>query len=118
MISSLNILKDKHKNKRFWICGSGPSLTDVNPTLIPKEDIVICCNSSTFHFESFNYGVFTDEMSNYSEWYLNLDKKECDIILCNKRITQIKNNTIIFEKINSWSFENKDKVISGYDVIH
>jgi len=118
MISSLSILKDVHKNKRFWICGSGPSLVDVNPKLIPKEDIVICCNSSTFHFQNFNYGIFTDEMANYSEWYLNLDKKECDIILCNSRIKKIKDNTLIFEKIDSWLFDNEDKVICGYDIIH
>jgi hypothetical protein len=119
MISSLNILKDKHKGKRIWICGSGPSLMEVNPNLIPKEDIIICCNSSTYHFQNFNYGVFTDEMANYSEWYLNLINKNCDILLCNERINVIKDNTIIFSKHNTWDFKSSDdKVICGIDVIH
>lgn len=113
---------DKHKGKRFWVCGSGGSLLDVIPSKIPKDDIIICCNSSTYHFEKFNYAVFTDETANYSNWYLNLTKKRCRIILLNRGIKTIKQRTIRIDKdFSTWDFkkaEETNRVIGGYDVIH
>ncbi len=113
-------IKDKHKGKRIWVCGSGGSLLDVVPSKIPKDDIVIACNSATYHFPRFDYGVFTDGMANYSNWYLNLTKKKCTIIILNKEIPVIKKGTIELEKdFNRWNFRREDtKVIGGYDVVH
>jgi len=111
---------DLHKGKRFWVCGSGGSLLDVVPSEIPKNDIVICCNSATYHFKKFHYAVFTDETANYSNWYLNLKFKKCKIILLNKAIRKIKAQTIYLEKnFDKWKFSKEDKkIIGGYDVIH
>ncbi len=113
-------IKDKHKGKRIWVCGSGGSLMDVIPSQIPKDDIVICCNSSTYHFPRFDYGVFTDGTANYSRWYHNLTKKKCTIILLNTEIQVIKKGTIQLEKdFNKWKFNPEDtKIIGGYDVVH
>ncbi len=111
-----------HKGKRIWVCGSGGSLLDVIPEKISKQDIIIACNSATYHFDRFNYAVFTDESANYSEWYLNLKKKRCRIILLNRGIKSIKQHTIRIDKdFSTWSFEEAKetkRVIGGYDVIH
>ena len=113
---------DKHKGKRFWICGSGGSLLNVIPSKIPKDDIIIACNSATYHFNKFNYAVFTDETANYSDWYLNLTKKRCRVILLNRGIKTIKQRTIRIDKdFSTWSFNKAletKRVIGGYDVIH
>jgi uncharacterized Rossmann fold enzyme len=113
---------DKHKGKRIWVCGSGGSLLDVIPSKIPKEDIVIACNSATYHFNRFNYAVFTDETANYSNWYLDLKKKRCNVILLNRGIKVIKQHTLRIDKdFTTWNFkeaEAKGMVIGGYDVIH
>lgn len=113
-------IRNKHKGKRIWVCGSGPSLLDVNPYKIPKEDIIICCNSSTYHFKKFHYAVFTDGAANYSNWYLNLKRKSCTIILLNQEIPQIKKGTIRLTKdFQKWKFnENDTEIIGGYDVVH
>lgn len=120
MINSLQHLKDKHKGSRFIICGSGGSLLDIDVDKLNKDIIIICCNSSTYHFNKFNYAVFTDETANFSNWYLNLNNKECEVINCNSGINKIKDNTIYLEKdFSNWKFEDSNtKVIGGYDVIH
>ena len=111
-----------HKGKRIWVCGSGGSLLDVIPSKIPKQDIIIACNSATYHFDKFNYAVFTDETANYSNWYLNLTKKRCKVILLNRGIKSIKQHSIRIDKdFSTWDFkdaEQKGMVIGGYDVIH
>jgi hypothetical protein len=120
MVESLQKVRDRHKGKTFLICGSGGSLLDVDVNRLRSDIIVICCNSSTYHFKRFNYGIFTDGTANYSNWYLKLNRKKCQIINCNTEIMQIKKNTIYFEKdFTNWKFKTFDKkVIGGYDVIH
>lgn len=112
--------KDKHKGKRIWVCGSGGSLLDVDPSRIPKQDIIIACNSATYHFETMNYAVFTDESVNYNNYYTNLNKKKCKIILFNNHIDIIKRGTIVVQKqYDVWEFtKTGNKVIGGRDVIH
>jgi uncharacterized Rossmann fold enzyme len=119
-IESLQKIKDIHKGKTILVCGSGGSLLDVDTKKLHTNIIVMCCNSATYHFKKFDYGVFTDGTANYSNWYLNLTKKKCTIINCNQEIPKIKRNTIYFEKnFDNWKFEETDtKVIGGYDVIH
>lgn len=117
-INSLKKYKNKHLQKRIWVCGSGHSLLLVDEKKIPKDDILIACNSATYHFNKMDYAIFTDEMANYSNWYLNLNKKKCKIILCNPAIKKIKHNTTYLNKdFSTWKF-NDDKVIGGYDIIH
>ena len=118
-INSLQKFRDKHIGKRIWVCGSGPSLEYIDEKRISKNDIIIACNSSTYHFSKFDYCILTDELANYSNWYLNLINKPCKIILCNTGINKIKKNTTYIEKEYNWKL-NKDssKVIYGYDVIH
>jgi uncharacterized Rossmann fold enzyme len=115
-------ITNKHKGKRIWVCGSGGSLLDIVPSKIPKDDIVICCNSSTYHFDRFNYAVFTDETANFSNWYLDLKKKRCKVILLNRGIKAIKQRTIRIDKdFSTWNFkeaEATNRVIGGWDVIH
>lgn len=120
MVESLQKVRDRHKGKTFLICGSGGSLLDVDVSRLRSDIIVICCNSSTYHFKRFDYGVFTDHTANYSEWYLNLNRKKCEIIALQNTITKIKKKTTYLEKdFTNWKFEPTDeKVIGGYDVIH
>lgn len=118
----MNSIRNKHEGKRFWICGSGGSLLDVDEDKIPKEDIIMCCNSSTYHFKNrIDYGVFTDGTANYSDWYIKLkDIKDTIIILLNREISQIKEETILLEKeFDRWDMsKGAEKIIGGYDVIH
>jgi len=119
-IKSLQKYRDKHLNKKVWICGSGPSLVMVDEKRIPKEDILIACNSATYHFKKIDYAIFSDEIANYSNWYLELKNKPCNIILCNSGINRIKKNTTYLDKdFTTWKINKEDsKVIGGYDIIH
>ena len=113
--------KDRHMGKRIWVCGSGGSLLDVDETKIPKDDIIMCCNSSTFHFkERIDYCVFTDGAANWSDWYTKLKDVETTIILLLPEIAIINKNTILIEKdFSRWKMsKDDDKIIGGYDVIH
>ena len=112
---------NRHEGKRFWVCGSGGSLLDVIEKKIPKDDIIIACNSSTYHLKNPHYAVFTDETANHSQWFLKLAKsKRTQIILLNPCIPSLKENTIYLEKdFNNWKFSKEDKkIIGGNDVIH
>jgi hypothetical protein len=114
-------IKSIHKGKRFWICGSGGSLLDVDEKKIPKEDIIICCNSAVSYFKKFHYAVFTDGSANYSNWYIKLKgKRNITFILLNNEIDSISKKTIRLEKdFQKWKFTKEDtKIIGGYDVIH
>jgi len=119
-VYSLQKYRDKHLGKRIWICGSGPSLTMVDEKRIPKEDILIACNSATYHFKKMDYAIFTDEMANFSNWYLDLKNKPCKVILCNTGINKLKKNTIYLNKdFTTWKINRDDvNVIGGYDIIH
>ena len=120
MIESLQKFKDIHKGNRIWICGSGGSLLDIIPEQIPLSDIVICCNSSTYHFKSFDYAVFTDETANWSEWCLGIADRNCKQINCNEAVVSVaKDCTYLDKDFSAWKFNESDtKVIGGYDVIH
>lgn len=112
---------NRHEGKRFWVCGSGGSLLDVVEKKIPKNDIVIACNSSTYHLKNPHYAVFTDDTANHSRWFLKLAKsKRTQIIVLNPCIPSLKENTIRLEKeFFKWKFNKEDKkIIGGYDVIH
>lgn len=120
MIESLQKFRNIHEGKRIWICGSGGSLLNIFPEKIPKNDIVICCNSSTYHFKKFDYAVFTDETANWSNWGLKIKNKGCKQINCNPSVVAVVKDTTYIEKdFHKWKFNLDDeKVIGGYDVIH
>ena len=114
-------IKDIHKGKRIWVCGSGGSLLDVIPSKIPSEDIIIACNSATLQFDRIDYAVFTDGTANYAKWYTKLkEHPETTIILLSNEIAVISDKTIHLEKdFHKWKFNEDDtKIIGGYDVIH
>lgn len=51
---------DKHKGKRIWVCGSGPSLLKVQQDRLTDDDVVIACNSARLHFERPDYWLVID----------------------------------------------------------
>ncbi len=111
--------KDIHLGKRIWVCGSGGSLLDVITSQLPKEDIIICCNVATKHFDDFNYGVFTDGSVNYYDYFTDLKNKNCKIILFNKECDIIKEDTFYIEKEHVFKFNKEsNKSIFGADCIH
>lgn len=120
MKTSLQIFKNKHHGKRIWVCGTGGSLLDVNPKLIPDDDIIICCNSSTQHFKGsrIDYACYTDGCNSFDKNYLEC--KAGSFILFNEEVQEIHPNTFRVEKKeDNFKFLPDDtKVIFGYDVVH
>src|ERR1035437_4541467 len=113
--------KDINLGKRIWVCGGGGSLLTVIPEKIPKQDIVICCNVATKHFENFDYAVFTDSSVNYYDYYLNLNKKNCKIIIFNEKgiTVKVKDETYYIEKEQTCKFDKtSNKSILGRDCVH
>jgi len=114
-------IKDKHIGKRIWVLGSGGSLLQFDQKKIPKDDIIIACNSSNYNVTAPHYAAFTDGTANYSNWYLKYkNKRKTTILLFNTEIQKLTNNTLYIEKdFHRWKFNPNDtKVIGGYDVIH
>jgi hypothetical protein len=66
---SIDALDGKHKGKRCWLIGSGPSLDEVKLGKIPKEDHVYCLNASIC--------LFADAKKWPNAWWIFRDRRIC-----------------------------------------
>jgi hypothetical protein len=57
---SMKFFRDRHAGKRIWVCGSGPSLLDVDVERLTDDDVVIACNSARLHFGVPHYWLMVD----------------------------------------------------------
>jgi hypothetical protein len=80
----MSFFKDVHKGKRIWVCGTGPSLLDVDVTKLADDDVIIACNSAVKHFANPDYMLVVDKNIEKRDYYINQNAKE--VILLNDQI--------------------------------
>lgn len=73
---------DRHKDKRIWVCGTGPSLLDVDVARLTDDDIIIACNSAILHFGHPHYWLMVDGKMHELEYFDKAQPNQ-EIILLN-----------------------------------
>jgi len=92
-------LRNKHKGKRCFIIGNGPSLKKMDLTLL-KDEITIGCNAIYTHFKKMGYST--------TYWIME------DVVQFEKRRKDIKNieGSIKFAALhNAYNFKADDSTI-------
>ena len=82
---SMKFFRDRHKGKRIWVCGTGPSLLDVEVSRLTDNDVVIACNSARLHFGKPDYWLMVDGAMPECDYFDTADADQ-DIILLNETL--------------------------------
>ena len=90
----MSYFKDAHKNKRIWVCGTGPSLLDVDVNSLTHDDVVIACNSARLHFGKPDYWLMVDGAMPECDYFNTADADQ-DIILLNE-LLKPKNGKLFY----------------------
>ena len=80
---SMKFFRDRHAGKRIWVCGSGPSLLDVDVERLTDDDVVIACNSALLHFGKCDYWLMIDGEMPKSEYFHKANPQQHIILLNN-----------------------------------
>jgi hypothetical protein len=130
-----------HKGKKAIICGSGPSINEINFNLVSDDYIIFCCNQSVTALDKCHYFCITDNavicmdffehgakicnefivmgpFANPAEIMSNNHKTE----IANKYAELIKNKSKFFKREGNLPFSKKGPVMEGpsigKDVVH
>jgi hypothetical protein len=77
----MSYFKDAHKDKRIWVCGTGPSLLDVEINRLTDDDVVIACNSARLHFGKPDYWLMVDGRMPECDYFHTADENQNIIVL-------------------------------------
>lgn len=116
-----------HEGKRAIICGSGPSLNDIDFNKISKDNIIFACNQSVTVMNYCNYFCMTDAVIPSKVGLFNYGASIADTVVSLGRLWQIKelpfyesikNKVCFIERAGDvFNFTN-ETLIMGIDVIH
>jgi len=138
---SLTPFKNIHKGKRAIVCGSAPSLNDIDFNLINHDkNIIFACNQSVTHLSKCDYFCMTDctvpkqaffeygikiaskvIISFTQEWYHHHFFKDKDSTLkLNQFYDDLKDKIYSFERKTNprFDFSCNERLIWGVDVVH
>lgn len=98
---SMKHFVDRHKDKRIWVCGTGPSLLFVDVDRLTEEDVIIACNSAVQHFPSAEYLLVVDRLVEEKEYWLYQQAKEVIILNPEIKVKPAKAHEI-FHQSSEW----------------
>jgi|TARA_R110002020_G_scaffold187400_3_gene385730 hypothetical protein len=121
-------VEDIHKGKRAIVCGSAPSLNDIDFDKVSDNNIIFACNQSVTAMSKCDYFCMTDHAvpkNNFFEYGVNISTKIAtwgDFYNAQKIKDihdQLKDKIYFFERdgSNMFDFNKKDKFIVGVDSV-
>jgi len=129
-----------HKGKKAIICGSGPSINEIDFKLVSDEYIIFCCNQSVTALDKCHYFCITDNSVICMDFFEH-GVKICDEFIAlgpfgtpanlmannnnskirNKYAELIKNKSKFFKRSGGLPFKKRGPVTEGpvgNDVVH
>ncbi len=129
---ALSAFKNIHEGKRAIVCGSGPSLNNIDfSRVLRAKNIIFACNQSVTCMNDCDYFCMTDHavpQNAFFEYGVGISTKiatfghffKDDIINSKKFYKKIKDKILFLERetTNLYEFDKTNKFIYGIDVVH
>lgn len=122
-MNDLEEIKDIHKGKTGYLCGSGSSLRWIDKSII-EDGISVCVNQTGLFFDKMDYFFVTDQTATTFNYYdVGISRAGCTVYANPELIYEYNKNNgnkLIFNRnySNRADYRFNDLLICGTDCLH